>query len=232
MKRINPDTGKIFKKGDIRPSNYKQDGRLFHSYNMSRIQGDGYCQESWYTKDKLDNDNKNTLAKEGERRKAYRKKPNPKRVNPKTNKPYVKGDVKKDKIFWGYTATNLDSGYVGEIWVKKEDVLSRTLNGVTMGNIRRRAKKLGVPIDIDGAYLFSIYPRPPICPILGIELEMGVDDKGTNKTSPSLDRIFPKKGYVKGNVVFISGYANMIKQDATSEEIMKVAKWLKKQEQS
>jgi hypothetical protein len=57
---------------------------------------------------------------------------------------------------------------------------------------------------------------------------MGIDEKGSIKSSPSLDRIVPQKGYTKGNVVFISGYANMIKQDATYEEIMKVAKWVKK----
>ena len=48
-------------------------------------------------------------------------------------------------------------------------------------------------------------------------------------SSPSLDRIIPSKGYKKGNVVWISTRANAIKQDATPEEVMKVAKWLNKE---
>jgi hypothetical protein len=45
--------------------------------------------------------------------------------------------------------------------------------------------------------------------------------------SPSLDRIDPKKGYVKGNVAVISYKANRIKQDATPEELEAVASWLR-----
>ena len=53
---------------------------------------------------------------------------------------------------------------------------------------------------------------------------------GDKKTSPSMDRINSKKGYVRGNIAWISDLANTIKSDASSEQIFKVAKWLKKQE--
>lgn len=228
MKRINPDTNKIFKRYDKRPSTYKQDNRLFHSYNTTRINKDGYYQESWYSPEKLLNENKFNLEKQRKRRKANRKNPHPKRINPKTKKPYKKGDKENGKIFWGYTSTNLDKGFEGETWVNESDWLKRHLQSHTINNCKRRAKKQNIPINIDAEYLLSIYPNPPICPILGIELKMGIDEKGSIKSSPSLDRIVPQKGYTKGNVVFISGYANMIKQDATYEEIMKVAKWVKK----
>ncbi|MDC3244940.1 hypothetical protein OAU16_01690 [Gammaproteobacteria bacterium] len=49
--------------------------------------------------------------------------------------------------------------------------------------------------------------------------------KGT-RTSPSLDKINPDKGYMKGNVAIISLKANSIKSDATPKEVIKVAKWL------
>jgi hypothetical protein len=37
--------------------------------------------------------------------------------------------------------------------------------------------------------------------------------------SPSLDRIDPSKGYVKGNVRVISARANLLKNDATVGEL-------------
>jgi hypothetical protein len=45
--------------------------------------------------------------------------------------------------------------------------------------------------------------------------------------SPSLDRIVPELGYVEGNVVWISNRANILKRDATWEELQRVAEWLK-----
>ena len=46
--------------------------------------------------------------------------------------------------------------------------------------------------------------------------------------SPSFDRIYPKKGYVKGNIVIVSNKANRIKTDATVDEIRKVADFYEK----
>ena len=51
---------------------------------------------------------------------------------------------------------------------------------------------------------------------------------GPSMESPSVDRIIPNKGYVKGNVTWMSMRANYIKQDASSKELSLVASWLKK----
>ena len=48
---------------------------------------------------------------------------------------------------------------------------------------------------------------------------------------PSLDRLVPDKGYVPGNVIWISLRANQIKSDGTSEEIFRVAEWLQQTEE-
>lgn len=79
---------------------------------------------------------------------------------------------------------------------------------------RRRAKQLLVPFGIRVEDIFV----PEICPVLGIALKVH-EGKGSWANSPSLDRIFPDKGYVKGNVRVISHRANTLKSDASIEEL-------------
>lgn len=45
------------------------------------------------------------------------------------------------------------------------------------------------------------------------------NDERAGANSPSLDKINPIKGYVKGNVRVISQRANWLKNDATYEEM-------------
>ena len=64
---------------------------------------------------------------------------------------------------------------------------------------------------------------PKLCPILGVELKYKGGD-----SSPSVDRIVPHLGYVKGNVQIISMRANRIKNDATPDELRKVADYMQR----
>ena len=58
--------------------------------------------------------------------------------------------------------------------------------------------------------------------------------KGANglnhKASPSIDKIIAEQGYVKGNVQWISHIANMIKTNATPDQIIQVGMYLKRME--
>ena len=65
---------------------------------------------------------------------------------------------------------------------------------------------------------------PTHCPILGIELDWLGDYVREN--SPSYDRIDSTKGYIPGNVIICSWRANRIKNNGSSEEHYKIAKWL------
>ena len=47
MKRLNPKTGRPFKKGERR-----DDGFFFWSYSTTRIKADGYCREGWMSPDR------------------------------------------------------------------------------------------------------------------------------------------------------------------------------------
>ena len=92
---------------------------------------------------------------------------------------------------------------------------------------KTRANKNNVPFDIDEDYIKKIWPKHNICPIFKIKFERGNLDQ-----SPSLDRIIPKLGYVKGNVQVMSHKANRIKNNATFEELIIIGKYYERQVQA
>ncbi len=63
---------------------------------------------------------------------------------------------------------------------------------------------------------------PDICPLLGIKIERTFGE-GRHDALPSIDRLNPKLGYVKDNVKIISFLANRMKNNATAEQIKKLA---------
>ena len=97
--------------------------------------------------------------------------------------------------------------------------------------LKGRAKKLGIPFGLSEEYLRSIWTG--VCPVFETELRQPFDRSGKPhpdprcKHQPSLDRIIPAKGYVPGNVIWISMMANTIKATATANEVLAVGYWLK-----
>lgn len=92
-------------------------------------------------------------------------------------------------------------------------------------NAKKRAKDKGVPFEITKDDIIV----PEFCPVLGIRLERGRGTRGYADTSPSLDRIVPELGYVRGNVAVISMRANRIKSDANAEELAAVLSYVQKE---
>lgn len=97
-----------------------------------------------------------------------------------------------------------------------------------VGNILSRCRRLGIPTDFDSnldmvMYLKDIFPKK--CPVFGKKLVRGVGQ--SHQWSPSIDRIIPSKGYVRGNLQIISLFANNIKQDATPKQLKQFALWVK-----
>jgi hypothetical protein len=89
-----------------------------------------------------------------------------------------------------------------------------------------RSRLRNIAFNIDTEYLESIYPENHICPILGYEMVPDISGKrGGHKYSPSLDRINPRLGYVKGNVQWVCMLANRMFSDATGEDVIRFAKW-------
>ncbi len=86
---------------------------------------------------------------------------------------------------------------------------------------KARAKRNGIPFDLT----FDELVFPNECPVLGIPLFFK-QGAGPGPNSPSFDRIDPSKGYVQGNVQVISHRANVMKNDASKEELRKFAEWI------
>ena len=66
------------------------------------------------------------------------------------------------------------------------------------------------------------------CPVLGVDFGISEVGSKNNDLAPSIDRINPKKGYVRDNIIAVSMKANRIKSDATFDEIRKVADFYEK----
>lgn len=88
---------------------------------------------------------------------------------------------------------------------------------------KQRAKKSGLEFNLSKEDIVI----PSVCPVLGIELRSNVGGKTAIDNSPTLDRIHPKIGYIKGNIIVISALANRIKSSANYRQILTVGRWLK-----
>ena len=96
-----------------------------------------------------------------------------------------------------------------------------------LNGARRRAKAQNLPFDITVQDIKDIWPKDNICPVLGIPFTSG-GHKIKNYSTPSLDRIIPSKGYVKGNIQIVSALANHIMSNATPDQVLQVGHYFKK----
>jgi hypothetical protein len=88
---------------------------------------------------------------------------------------------------------------------------------VLYNNAKQRAKKLNIEFtltkdDID---------IPDTCPVFGFPLKR--EGRETWMYAPSIDRIDNTKGYIKENIIIVSRRANILKKDATLDELRKLA---------
>lgn len=89
---------------------------------------------------------------------------------------------------------------------------------------RHRAKTCGWEFDLTEADITV----PALCPVFGIPIAFahGIGaQRMIRDHSPSLDRIDNTKGYVRGNVVVVSGRANRLKSDSTADELRALARF-------
>jgi len=89
---------------------------------------------------------------------------------------------------------------------------------------RARRKKVPFNLTIEDIVI------PEYCPIFP-DIKLVVHEGRPQDDSPSLDRLIPEKGYVKGNVHIISQKANRIKNNASLEDLKAIVNWLEKEAQ-
>lgn len=142
--------------------------------------------------------------------------------------------------YWSSSETKNKSNAASKSWYDRnaKKVLERTSNYSENNKEKRtgwksysiqsqlyysaksRAKHLGLPFNIVKEDIIV----PSCCPILGVKF---TKEKGpTRSLNPSLDRLIPEKGYVKGNIAVISLKANMLKNDMSLETARKLVSYL------
>lgn len=98
---------------------------------------------------------------------------------------------------------------------KSKDPIKAMLQGLK-GNARRA----NLPFELTAEDIII----PDACPVLGIPLFFSVV---RTYNTPSVDRINNTNGYVVGNIVVCSWRANMLKKDATVDELIRIANFYK-----
>ena len=88
-------------------------------------------------------------------------------------------------------------------------------------NIKSRCKRTGREFSIELEDIII----PEKCPVFGFELKR--EDKQTWMCAPSVDRIDSSKGYIKGNITVVSRRANILKRDATIDELEQLLNYYK-----
>lgn len=94
---------------------------------------------------------------------------------------------------------------------------SNNLENHIFSRCKKRAKDQGIEFNLD----LEDIKIPEICPVFKVKFI-----HRDSALSPSLDRIDPSKGYIKGNVQVISNLANTMKQNATKEQLILFSEWV------
>ncbi len=128
------------------------------------------------------------------------------------------GKLKKGKSGINYECRACNNARGKAWWVNNPERVKAYQSGghIMLRKARGRAKNKGIPFDIT----IEDIVIPELCPYLGIKLQWG--DVICHDASPSLDRIIPKLGYIKGNIEVISLRANKMKNCGTPDEIMRI----------
>ena len=111
----------------------------------------------------------------------------------------------------------------------QKDGRDQTFTYTMWQNAKKNARRKKVPFDLTPEFVASL-EVPKYCPVLGIKIISQAIGEERNDNTPSLDKFYPKLGYVEGNVQIISWKANALKRDGSPEEWEKIAEWCKKED--
>lgn len=191
MKRINPETGKIFRRGDVR-----DDGFIFRRYKTSAKDKQGFFYEQWNSPEVFEKERKRDL----ERHKVYQ------------TEKYRSSEEYRNKVaVWRKShyewMLSTKEGHIKKIFMER----------------RSHAKRNNIPFEVTLEYIEQL--APDNCPVFNRPLLWAQLNGHSQRMSPTLDKINPELGYVPGNVQWLSNMANLMKQNATPEELLQFSEW-------
>lgn len=108
----------------------------------------------------------------------------------------------------------------------KEKRLNKYKNNLELA-LWRSSKNRSKKSNLQHTILVEDIKIPSICPVLDIPLFYVQTGGLPNDNSPSLDRINNAKGYTKDNIIVVSRRANVLKNNATIEELEKIVNFYK-----
>ena len=112
---------------------------------------------------------------------------------------------------------------------KKQYPLKRRCQILRQG-MADRSKNKGIEFDkpfFTVAYLMNRLINNLNCECCGKKLDIKFKkDKRFNDDSPSIDRVNPLKGYIKGNIAILCWRCNKHKQNSTSKELRMIANFM------
>lgn len=115
--------------------------------------------------------------------------------------------------------------------IRRETYPLRVRAQLLKNGMRERARIGNFPFDrniLTTDYIMEWIKDTPKCPCCGIEIDYGFkDDRKLRPNSPSIDKIFPKLGYVVGNIALICWRCNNLKRDSTPDELQKIVDWMR-----
>lgn len=116
----------------------------------------------------------------------------------------------------------LTAYYKRTLPLKREQETKRRERNIAkrlLKSCRQRASQKGFEFTIEKEDIVI----PEYCPYLKVPITNTIGE-GKVLTNPSVDRIDNDKGYIKGNIEVISLMANIMKQNATRQQLTEFAK--------
>lgn len=176
-----------------------------------------------------------------------------KRVNPKTGLNFKWGDVRDDgKVFIGYNKSSITkrTGYFKEDWVNPESFKKKLeyiktrkrthpeywseYSKTTIGRAKKlvkaahlRAKKKHLDFDLAWEEIQKVLIEGK-CQLTGFPFILDQVSKFQNNPfAPSIDRIDPKKGYLKNNIRVILHSLNSALNEYGTDHLIKIVDAMK-----
>jgi hypothetical protein len=129
---------------------------------------------------------------------------------------YYPNKLKEYKYITDNVINDMYMVYGETIEIMKENKTTNNVRGRLCSGAKERVRtsKKTIPCDIISEDIILVRK----CPYLDIELEYG--NIIPSDFSPSLDKIIPSLGYVKGNIQVISMLSNNMKSSSTIEQLI------------